>query len=636
MDLDQNAAVGQRVTGDLDLGLRGGERRRVLEQLGEQVHEVVDDPARDLGGRDRGQLDALVLLHLGGGGAEHVDQRDRAGPAAAGLFTGEHEEVLTVTAHAGREVVELEQGGQLVRVGLAGLQFGDERELTLDEALGAAREVGEHRVDVASQQGLLGGESYGLAVHVVEGRGHLADLVLGVHTDRLHGRVDVLRVGLGQLPDQLGQAVLGDLGRGVLEPAQRADHGAGHDEGADERDAEDDEDQRTRDDRFLLGLVAQLAGLLLHLVEQGELDLRHLLELGRVVVDPVLVRALVLLADAVLVAQRALRVLVGGLDGRVAAVDGLRQIFVAVAVDAVEARYLGFLAVQGRERVLAVVLGELAEGVVARGQRRRDDRALHGRVLLGGREGRQGARALDHLRVAGRLGHVLREAEQLGDEAVVALDRLRGVLGVLVGDVADAAQVAQLTGQTHDAVADAGELAVAAGVVDLLGAREEGGARAVRLLADALDREVGGRGAVRQRTCRLVALVLERGGELGRLLGHVGQQLHVVELLDLVHGVADAQRAERGRGDHGEREQRDQTRGDAPVAQSYARAAAGAAARRLRGWSGGLGRTGAPTALAGLTRSRVLGVLGRGTAVGPAVRLRLRRSAAIPLETSLH
>src|SRR5690606_36113050 len=177
VDLDQDAAVGQRVTGDLDLGLRGGERGRVLQQLGEQVHEVVDDPAGHFGGRHRGQLDALVLLHLGGGGTEHVDQRGGAGPPAARLLTREHQEVLTVTAHAGGEVVQLEQRGQLVRVVLAGLQLGDQRQLALDQTLGAAREVGEHRVDVAPQQGLLGGEADRLAVHVVEGRGHPADLV---------------------------------------------------------------------------------------------------------------------------------------------------------------------------------------------------------------------------------------------------------------------------------------------------------------------------------------------------------------------------------------------------------------------------------------------------------------------------
>ncbi len=261
-------------------------------------------PATSVDGT-RGQFDALVLLHLGGGGAEHVDQGDRAGPPAAGLLTREDEEVLTVTAHAGREVVQLEQRGQLVRVGLAGLELGDERQLALDQTLGAAREVGEHRVDVAPQQGLLGGEADRLAVHVVERRGHTADLVPGVHTDRLHGRVDVLRVGLGELLDQVGQALLGDLGRGLLQAAQRPDHGPGHDEGADEGHTEHDEDQRTGDERVALGGAAQLTGLLFHLLEQRELDVLHLLDLGGAVVQPVAVGARAHRLETELGGQRA-------------------------------------------------------------------------------------------------------------------------------------------------------------------------------------------------------------------------------------------------------------------------------------------------------------------------------------------
>ncbi len=646
VDLDQDAAVGQRVTGDLDLGLRGGERGGVLEQLGEEVHEVVDDPAGHFGGRHGGQLDALVLLHLGRGGTEHVDQRDRTGPAAAGLLTREDEEVLTVTAHAGREVVELEEGGQLVRVGLAGLQFGDQRQLALDQALGAAREVGEHRVDVAPQQGLLGGEADRLAVHVVEGRGHLADLVPRVHTDGLDGGVDVLRVGLRQLLDQLGQPVLGDPVGGLLEAAQRADHGAGHDERADQRDAEDEQDQRTGDDRVALRLVAQLAGLLLHVLEQRVLDVAHLLDLGRAVVHPVLVRPLVQVGETRRRAQRAAGVGVGGLDGRVVLLDGLEELGGAVgAVDAPEAGELGVLALQGALGVQPVVLGEPAGRGVAGGQRRREDRALDGRVLLGGREGRQGARALDHLGVAGGLGHVLREVEQVGDEAVVALDRLGGVVLGLVGRAADLLEAVEVTDEADEALADALEVAVLAGGVDLLGGVREGVHGPVGLVPVALDRVlVRGRG-VRQGTGGLVALLLERGGQLGGLLGHLRQQLHVVELLDVVHRLVDTQCAQRGGRDHRKREQRHQTRGDAPVAQGYSRAGTARALRRLhirRGRSGGAGRSGhtrapgALTAVAGRTRARVLGVLGRGTAVGPATRLRLRRSTAIPLETSLH
>ncbi len=546
VDLDQHPAVGQGVTGDLDLGLRGGERGRVLQQLGEQVHEVVDHASGDLGRRHGGQLDALVLLHLGRGGAEHVDQRDRAGPPATGLLTRENQQVLTVTAHARGEVVELEQRGQLVRVGLAGLQFGDERQLTLDEALGAAREVGEHRVDVAPQQGLLGGEADRLAVHVVEGRGHPADLVPGVHTDRLHGRVDVLRVGLGQLLDQLGQAVGGDLRRGLLQAAQRADHGAGHDEGADQRHTEHDQDQRTGDDRVALGGAAQFAGLLFHLLEQGVLDVLHLLDLGGAVVQPVAVGPLVLLRETARGDQGTARVGVGRLDRGVAAVlDRLEQLGGGVlAVDALEAADLGLLALQGRLGVEPVVRGELAGRGVARGQRRGEGRALDRRVLLGGGERGQRTRALDHVRVAGRLGHVLGEVDQVLDQTVVRLDRLRGVALGGVGVLADLFQVAELAGELDEVLADALEVAVLAGAVDLLGCVEKVLPRPVGLLAQALDREVGGLAAVRERARRLVALLLEGGGQLGGLLGHVRQQLHVVELLDVVHGLVDTQCAQ--------------------------------------------------------------------------------------------
>ncbi len=560
------------------------------------MHEVVDHAAGDLGGRHGGQFDALVLLHLGGGGAEHVDQRDRTGPAAAGLFTGEDQEVLTVTAHAGREVVELEERGQLVRVGLAGLQLGDERELTLDEALGTAREVGEHRVDVASQEGLFGGEADGLAVHVVEGRGHLADLVPGVHTDRLHGRVDVLRVGLGELLDQLGQPVLGDLVGGLLEAAQRADHGPGDDEGADEGDTEHEQDQRTGDDRLALRGGAQLAGLLLHVLKQRVLDLLHLLDLRRAVVHPVLVGPLVQRGQTVRVVEDALRVGVGRLDGRVAVLDGRDEFLGALgAVDVAEDAQFRLLALQGGVGVEPVVVGELAQlGVVVR-QGRRDHRALDGGELLGGGEGRQGAGALDHLRVAGGLRHVLREVEQLGDQPVVGVDRLGRVLLRLVRRLPDLVEVVQLGRETDQALPDALEVAALAGAVDLFRGVDEVVAGPVGLLLVALDLVVGGLGPVREGAGRLVALLLERGGQLRGLLGHVRQQLHVVELLDVGHGVADAQGTERGGRDHREREQRHQARGDAPVAQSDARAGSGRTRRRLhRGHGGrGCGRTGA-------------------------------------------
>src|SRR5690606_30509534 len=103
-----------------------GERGGVLQELGEQVHEVGHGAAVDLGLRHAGQLDALVLLHLGGGGADHVDQRDRLVPAAAGLLAREDEEVLAVAAHTGGQVVQAEEVLQLVRVRLVVLQVGEQ------------------------------------------------------------------------------------------------------------------------------------------------------------------------------------------------------------------------------------------------------------------------------------------------------------------------------------------------------------------------------------------------------------------------------------------------------------------------------------------------------------------------------
>ncbi len=659
VDLDEHTAVGQRVTGDPDLRLRRGERRGVLQQLGEEVHEVVDDAAGDLGGGHRGQFDALVLLHLGGGGTEYVDQRHGPGPPTAGLLAGEDEEVLAVTAHTGREVVELEEGGQLVRIGLAGLQFGDERELALDEALAAAREVGEHRVDVASQQRLLGGQTDRLAVHVVEGRGHLADLVPGVHTDGLDGGVDVLRVRLGELPDELGQPVLGDAGRGVLEPAQRADHGPRHDECADQRHPEDDEDDRTVEDRVPLRLLTEFAGLALHLTEERLLDGLHGLDLVGALVVPVHVRTGL---AAALHAQGAVEHLLGVHVGRgdlgIPVVQRGQELGGAPAgglvgrLEGPEGR-TGLAERVAAERLVVVVQVRLV--AVAPGQRPSDDGALDGGVLLRGGEGGQRTRALDHFRVAGGLRHVLRQAQQRGDQLAVPVDRVqtRAVTGVRV--LADAGDVAQLRADLTDARVDAVQGGVAGGVADLVGCIKEGGLRAVGALTGLGDLVVGGLHAVRQRAGRLVALLLERVGERGRLLGHLSEQLHVLQLVHVVHGLVDAQTAQGGRRDHGEGEQGDQTRADAPVAQGDAGAGRGETGRLGRGR--GLGtagarraarRTGALRAVTAVTgRAGILGVLGRGTAVVPAARLLISRGFpsalaglgrphAIPLETSLH
>ncbi len=550
-------------------------------------------------------------------------------------------------------MVELEEGGELVRVGLARLQFGDERELTLDEALRAAREVGEHRVDVASQEGLLGGEADRLAVHVVERRGHLADLVAGVHTDRLHGRVDVLRVGLGQLLDELGQAVLGDARRGVLQAAQRADHGPGHDEGTDEGDAEDEEDQRTVDDGVLLGLVLQLAGLLLHLLEQGQLDDLHRLELGAVRVVPVQPGPVLLAEEGVLAGQHAACVVVGAGDLRVAVAQTREEFLGAALVDELEGGLRLLLALLRGEGVEPVVLLQLALLLVGVGKRGGDDRALDGGVFLGGGERGQSTRTLDHLRVGGGLRHVLGEREQRDDHRVVLADGLLGAGGVRLD--ADRLDVRELTADLQHVVADRLEgVVLLARAVDAVGRGVEGLGGDVGLRAGTVDLAVALAPGERERTCGEVALLLEHGGQVGGLSRHRRQQLHVLELRDVVERVVDAEATERGGGDDRQGQQRHQSRADAPVLHGEAgsgptgglryrhvllrrpgRLVLGPGLQALRA-ALRLHRGGGVGACAFDSRPAVLGVLGRGATVGPAARLLLRRSAAIPLESSLH
>ncbi len=288
VDLDHHAAVGETGRGHADLGLRGGERGGVLQELGQQVHEVGHGTAVDLGLRDARQLDALVLLHLGGGGAQHVDQRDRLVPAAAGLLAGEDQEVLAVAAHTGGQVVQLEEVLQLVRVGLVVLQVGDQGQLALDQRLVAARQVGEDRVDVAPQQGLLGGESHSLAVDLVEGPGDLADLVPGGDRDGLDTGVHAAGVGAGELVDQHRQTLLGDTEGGVAQLAHRAAHLAGHHAGQDERGEQGDHDGGTGDERVALGAVGDVGGLAHRGVGQIRLDLVVRVELERGDRPPVL------------------------------------------------------------------------------------------------------------------------------------------------------------------------------------------------------------------------------------------------------------------------------------------------------------------------------------------------------------
>ena len=89
-DADQGTAAVHQLAGDLYRHVRRGERRRVLDQLGEQVHHVVD---RRSGYGDIGlrvYRDALVFLDFGYRGPDDVRQHHRLVPAAGQLVTSQN------------------------------------------------------------------------------------------------------------------------------------------------------------------------------------------------------------------------------------------------------------------------------------------------------------------------------------------------------------------------------------------------------------------------------------------------------------------------------------------------------------------------------------------------------------------
>ncbi len=159
-DGDHDLAAVEVPGGDGD-GLGGrGEGGAVVEQLGQDVAEVVGDLGTQVDRRQRGQVDALVALDLGQGGAQHVQQGGGGTGAGGALLVaaGQQQHVLAVAAHPGGEVVELVELLQPQGVGLHLLQTLQAAELTLDQCERAQGEVGEDlaALAAAAAQGLGG------------------------------------------------------------------------------------------------------------------------------------------------------------------------------------------------------------------------------------------------------------------------------------------------------------------------------------------------------------------------------------------------------------------------------------------------------------------------------------------------
>ena len=184
-DLDDQAAVAGVHRRHPHLRGRRRVAQRVVEQLGEQVHQVAGHGAGDLAvGHGRGD-DAGVVLDLGGGGVDDGRDRHRFGLLARHPRAREHQQVGAVAAHPGGEVVQAEQALQPIGVLLVAFEAVDQRQLLIDQRPAAPRQRLEHVADLELQPGLLTGQQHGLLVQLVDGVGDLADLLGGVHGDRL-------------------------------------------------------------------------------------------------------------------------------------------------------------------------------------------------------------------------------------------------------------------------------------------------------------------------------------------------------------------------------------------------------------------------------------------------------------------
>ena len=218
---------------DLDDPVGRREHEGVLDQLGQQVGEVGGHRPEHGGGRQAAHRDPLVVLDLAEGGADDVGEPHGGGPLAGRLDAGQHQQRLGVAAHAGGEVVEPEQAGQRVGVGLLRLELGDEVELAAEQVLVAAAEVDEAVGDVAAQHGLLDGQVERRVLHGVQRLGDVRHLVPGVHAHRRHRRHHdvVAERGLEDLGHRVGQPPIGHV---LGLPGQRPQR-AGDRQGDDDR-----------------------------------------------------------------------------------------------------------------------------------------------------------------------------------------------------------------------------------------------------------------------------------------------------------------------------------------------------------------------------------------------------------------
>jgi hypothetical protein len=206
------------------------------------VAEVGDHGAAHLDVGQRAHRDhpvQLDLRHGRGGQLPHAGVRSDPRLRLA----RQHQQVLGVAPHPGREVLQLEEPVAVLGIAVPLLQPVEHGELPADQVLPAAGEAREDVVHAAAQQGLLPGEPHGRGVDGVEGARDLADLLVGVHPDRLDAHVGDPAVDGRHPGDRRGQPGAGDLERRAPQRAQRHQQRPGDDDHHRHREQHQERDQ---------------------------------------------------------------------------------------------------------------------------------------------------------------------------------------------------------------------------------------------------------------------------------------------------------------------------------------------------------------------------------------------------------
>jgi hypothetical protein len=588
LDLDQ-VAGGQRLAGHQGLGAGRREGDGVLDQLGQQVHDVGGGMAGELHVVEGEELDPGVLLDLLDRRLHDLGELDRAPPAPGRLRPGQDDQVLGVAPHPGGQMVQLAEPGPDLGRGAADLELVDHLELALDQALAAPGQVEEHVADAAAQNRLAARDPDRDPVDRVEGLGQVPDLVPGPDLDRrrrLGLEVDLLAV-LEPLHDA-GQPMFGRLLGRRLQPAHGPDQRAGGDEGQHHGQHQGGHQQQAvQPGPALGGLLDGRAGGD-HVGAEALFDLAHPVELDAHDGEPGL--GVDVQPRGGGASQRLLDELVGPADLRPG--HGLlEELVLGLGGAGVELGHVELLGGDQGGQLAVLVLAEAVRGVDVLEQA-----ALGVGEVLGPGQGDRGGDTLEQLGVVGAGGDLAVDVQQVADGVGVLVERLaRGgqravallgrflelLLALLFVDL-DARLDLQLLGIDPGAVdrlpllAEAAQLAQA--VLDLLGQQLVAGAEALglgpvgggRLVDDAPLLEQPGAPLpatavdVADREAAFGLELVDEGGEAGGQPGEGGAPFGPVALGQV---LADADQGEDGQQQQGAEEGDDELGADRRVAE---------------------------------------------------------------------